>query len=132
LGIDVHTALRDVADMSPSRRLAKQLESIRTTIMTSGDLKTLLTYEVERQLQKKKEKLKNTLTTLVYVGELYVTLMVVTPVLFILMITIMSIMGGQSFGGSAAAQLNLIVFIGIPIMASAFILLLDIILGGDE
>ena len=50
--------------------------------MTSGDLKTLLSYEVERQLSRKKEKLRNTLTTLVYVGELYVTLLVVTPVIF--------------------------------------------------
>jgi archaellum biogenesis protein FlaJ (TadC family) len=132
LGVDVRTALRHIAEMSPSRALSKQIEGIRTTIITSGDLKTLLTYEVERQLQKKKEKLRNTLNTLVYIGELYVTLMVVTPVLFILMITILSIMGKTSHIGSSALQLNLIVFFGIPVMASAFILLLDIVLGGDE
>jgi archaellum biogenesis protein FlaJ (TadC family) len=132
LGVDVRTALRHIAEMSPSRSLSKQIESIRTTIMTSGDLKTLLTYQVERQLQKKKENLRNTLNTLVYIGELYVTLMVVTPVLFILMITILSIMGRASHIGSSALQLNLIVFFGIPVMALAFILILDIVLGGDE
>jgi archaellum biogenesis protein FlaJ (TadC family) len=132
LGVDVHTAIRDIADKSPSRMLSRHLEAIRTTIMTSGDLKGLLTYEVGRQLAKKKEKLRNTLNTLVYVGELYVTLLVVTPVLFILMITILSLMGGASFGKSSALQLNLIVFFGIPVMASAFILFLDIILGGEE
>jgi archaellum biogenesis protein FlaJ (TadC family) len=132
LGVDVHTALREIADKSPSRSLSRKLEAIRTTVMTSGDLKTLLSYEVERQLSKKKEKLRNTLTTLVYVGELYVTLLVVTPVLFILMITIMSLMASASFGEASALQLNLIVFFGIPVMATSFIIFLDIILGGEE
>jgi archaellum biogenesis protein FlaJ (TadC family) len=132
LGVDVHTALREIADKSPSRSLSRKLEAIRTTVMTSGDLKGLLSYEVERQLAKKKEKLRNTLTTLVYVGEMYVTLMVVTPVLFILMITIMSLMASSSFGAASALQLNLIVFFGIPVMATAFIIFLDIILGGEE
>ena len=54
------------------------------------------------------------------------------PVLFILMITILSLMAGPSFGASSALQLNLIVFFGIPVMAIAFILFLDIILGGEE
>jgi hypothetical protein len=100
--------------------------------MTSGDLKGLLVYEVERQLQKKKEILKNNLSTLVYLGEIYVTLMVVMPVLFILMITILSIMGGRSFGGSSVVQLNLIIFFGIPVMAAAFVIILDQVLVIEE
>ena len=120
LGKDILTALAEMADASPSRQLQKTIESIRTTIMTSGDLKTIIIYEVGRQMQKKKEKLKASVNTLVYVGEIYVTMMVVTPVLFILMITIMSIMGGISFGGSSVVQLNLIIFFGIPVMGAAF------------
>jgi flagellar protein FlaJ len=131
-GVDILNALREMANRSPSKTLAKQIESIRTTIMTSGDLKTLLIYEVERQLQKKKEILKNNLATLVYLGEIYVTLMVVMPVLFILMITILSIMGGRSFGGSSITQLNLIIFFGIPVMAAAFIIILDQVLVIEE
>jgi flagellar protein FlaJ len=41
-GMDVRTALRDIITISPSKALVKQIESIRTTIATSGDLKTLL------------------------------------------------------------------------------------------
>jgi archaellum biogenesis protein FlaJ (TadC family) len=132
LGKDILTALSEMADASPSKQLAKAIESIRTTIMTSGDLKTIIIYEVERQMQKKKEKLKASVNTLVYIGEIYVTMMVVTPVLFILMITIMSIMGGVSFGGSSILQLNLIIFFGIPIMGAAFIIILDQVLEIEE
>ncbi len=130
LGMDILSALNEMADQSPSKSLAKQLSSIRTTVMTSGDLKNLLLYEVDRQLQKKRETLKNSVNTLVYVGEIYVTMMVVTPVLFILMITILSIMGGM--GGSSALQLNLIIFFGLPVMAAAFIILLDQVLVIEE
>ncbi|MFC1803143.1 type II secretion system F family protein [Thermoproteota archaeon] len=131
LGLDVNSALNQMADQSPSSALTKQIASIRTTIMTSGDLKNLLLYEVQRQLQKKREKLKASVNTLVYLGEIYVTMMVVTPVLFILMITILSIMGG-SFGGSSIIQLNLIIFFGLPVMAAAFIILLDQVLVIEE
>ena len=58
-------------------------------------------------------------------------MMVVTPVLFILMITILSIMGG-SFGGSSVIQLNLIIFFGLPVMASAFLIILDQVLVIEE
>lgn len=131
-GMDVKTALKDIASMSPSKTFEKQIESIRTTLSTSGDLKTLLLYEVERQLQVKREKLKAKINTLVYIGELYVALMVVTPTLFIIIISILSILGANALGGSSVTQLNLIVFLGIPILGGIFILLLDQTLGREE
>jgi hypothetical protein len=57
-------------------------------------------------------------------------MMVVTPVLFILMITILSIMGGA--GSGSVLQLNLIIFFGLPVMASAFIIILDQVLVIEE
>lgn len=131
LGMDILSALNEMADQSPSKSLAKQISSIRTTIMTSGDLRNLLLYEVDRQLQKKREVLKSSVNTLVYIGEIYVTMMVVTPVLFILMITILSIMGG-GIGGGSVLQLNLIIFFGLPVMAAAFIIILDQVLVIEE
>jgi flagellar protein FlaJ len=131
-GMDVRSALKNIAEMSPSKIFAKQMESIRTTIATSGDLKTLLMYEVDRQLQSKKEKLRTKLNSLVYIGELYVAMMVITPTLFILVIAILSVLGGNSLGGSSVMQLNLIVFVGIPIMGAIFTILLDQTLGREE
>jgi len=130
-GYDVLSALNDISERSPSETLSNIIYGIRTTIYTSGELESILSYEVDRQIQKKREDLKKMLSSLVYIGELYVTMMVVGPVLFILMLTILSVIGG-GFGGSPVLQLNLITFFGIPIMASAFILLLDMMFGEEE
>ena len=130
-GFDVTSALADVTRRSPTENLRKLFMSINNTIQTSGDLKGLLTYEVERQIQVKKEGLKKLTGNLTYMGEIYVTAMVVAPILFILMITILSVLG-SSFGTSSVLQLNLIVFFGIPLMASGIIIVLDTMLGGEE
>jgi flagellar protein FlaJ len=130
-GFDVLTALRDLGERSPSPTFSKIIYGIRTSVYTSGDLENILTYEFERQLQEKKEDLKKMLGSLVYIGELYVTMMVVAPILFILMITILSVIGG-GFMGSPILQLNIIVFFGIPVLAAIFIILLDVILGEEE
>lgn len=130
-GQDVLTALKDISKRSPSSTFSKILYSIRTTIYTSGDLRSILSYEMGRQIQQKMEDLEKMLSSLTYIGELYVVMMVVGPILFILMLTILSVMGG-GFGGSPVLQLNLITFFGIPFMGAVFILLLDMILGEGE
>jgi archaellum biogenesis protein FlaJ (TadC family) len=130
-GMDVRSALNDISEMSPSKTFSKQIDSMRTALATSGDLKSLLIYEVQRQVQVKREQLKAKINTLVYVGELYVALMVITPTIFIIIISVLSVLG-TSVGGGSVIQLNLIVFIGIPIMGGIFMLLLDQTLGREE
>ena len=130
-GMNVRTALKDIADISPSHTLAKQIEAIRTSISTSGDLKSLLTYEVDRQMQVKREKLKAKVNSLVYVGEIYVSMMVITPTLFILVISILSVLGGGINSG-AIVQLDLLIFVGLPILGGIFLVLLDQTMGREE
>ncbi|MFW6117288.1 MAG: type II secretion system F family protein [Thermoproteota archaeon] len=130
-GYDVLSALKDIAERSPSKTFTTILYSLRNTIFTSGDLKSIFSYEVDRQIQKKMEGLSKMLSSLTYVGELYVVMMVVAPILFILMLTILSTIGG-GFGGSPVLQLNLITFFGIPIIATVFIVILDMVLGEEE
>lgn len=131
-GMDVRGALRDISLMSPSKTLSKQIKGMRNVLATSGDLKGLLMYEVQRQIQVKKETLKAKVNTLVYIGELYVAIMVVTPILFIIIISILSILGTTSLGGDAVTQLNLMIFLGIPILGFIFILILDQTLGSED
>ena len=131
-GMDIKGALKDMAQMSPSPSFAKQIEGMRNVLTTSGDLKGLLIYEVQRELQAKKEALKTKVNTLVYIGELYVAIMVVTPILFIMIISILSILGTSALGGSPVSQMNLIVFIGIPILGFIFTIILDQTLGSED
>jgi len=131
-GYDVTTSIMQTAARSPSETFSKLLFSIMNTVKTSGDLKSLLAFETERLLKAKREQLKKTLSTLTVLGEIYITAMVLGPIVFIIMLTILSVMGNVSFGLSAPEQLNLIVFFGLPILSAIIIVILNSILPEEE
>ncbi len=128
LGLDVNQAIEDVSRRTPSKTLKKLLEDISHNIRTSGDLLPLFNYEINKMLTKKREDLKSLILSLTYFGEIYVALFVVGPILFILIIIIMSNLTGSS---SSITQLNLMVFVGLPILASMFLVILDTSIKGD-
>lgn len=131
-GLDVGSALDDAKRRSPSDIFAKLLVGITNTIKTSGDLKSLLLFETSRLLTLKREQLKKTTATMVALAEIYVTVMVMAPITFIIMLTILSVLGTAQFGLSPAMQLNLIVFFGLPVICILFIVLLDGVLPKEE
>ena len=131
-GLDVVSSLNDVIKHSPSEVFSKLLVGIINTLKTSGDLKSLLTFETERLLSMKKEQLKKTLNTLLGLGELYIAGVVMGPVTFIIMITILSVLGNVAFGISPIMQLNLLVFLGIPMICLVFIIILNGALPQEE
>jgi flagellar protein FlaJ len=131
-GLDVVSSLNDVIKHSPSETFSKLLVGITNTLKTSGDLKSLLTFETERLLHTKREQLKKTLNALLGLGEVYIAGVVMGPVTFIIMITILSVMGTVTFGISPIMQLNLLVFLGIPMICTIFILILNSVLPEEE
>ncbi len=124
-GADVASALTDIQNRSASDVFSKLLLSINGTAKTSGDLKSLLMFETDHLLSLKREQLKKRLAGMVALAEVYVTAMVMAPVTFIIMITLLSVLGGSSMGISPITQLNLIVFFGIPVICVVFIVILD-------
>jgi len=131
-GLDVVSALQDVMLHSPSEIFSKLLAGITNTLKTSANLKSLLTFESQRLLHAKREQLKRTLNTLTAFGEIYITGIVIAPIVFIVMITILSVMGNVAFGLSPIAQLNLLVFFGIPALSAVCIVMLNSILPEEE
>jgi flagellar protein FlaJ len=127
-GLDVISSLRDVADRSPSEVFSRLLAGVTNTVQTSGDLKGLLMFEANRLLHAKREQLKRTLGSLTYLAEIYVTAVVVSPIVVIIMLTILSILGTAAFGLPPVVQMNLLVFLGIPMIATVFVIVLDRIL----
>jgi flagellar protein FlaJ len=131
-GLDVVSSLNDVIKHSPSEVFSKLLVGIMNTLKTSGDLKSLLAFETERLLSMKREQLKKTLNTLLGLGEVYIAGVVMGPVTFIIMITVLSVMGNVAFGISPIMQLNLLVFLGIPMICLVFIIILNSALPQEE
>jgi archaellum biogenesis protein FlaJ (TadC family) len=131
-GLDINTSLKDMAERSPSPTLTRLIEGINNVQKTSGDMKNLLNFNYIRILNDKRKDLTKMLNTLTYVGETYITLMVVAPIMFIFMLTIFTIISVGSDSEGAALQLNILVFFAIPLFASGFLVVLDTILGVDD
>jgi len=131
-GSDITSSLNDVQIRSPSETFSKLLVSINSISKTSGDLKGLLAFETNNLLALKREQLKKKLSGMVALAELYITAMVMAPVTFIIMITLLSVLGNSSMGISPITQLNLIVFFGIPAICVIFIVILDGVLTKED
>ena len=131
-GLDASSALQDVTAHCPSEIFSKLLAGITNSLRTSPSLKNLLTFESQRLLHEKKEQMKKTLNSLTAFGELYITGVVIGPIVFIVLITILSVMGNVAFGLSPIMQLNLLVFFGIPALGAVCIVVLNSILPEEE
>jgi Flp pilus assembly protein TadB len=129
-GLDTEAALREVAKHSPSETFSKMLESIAVAFKTTGSLHELITFESSRLLSQKKEKLKKSISSLAITAELYVTLVVVGPIIFIVMLTIFLFLPSSSSGAALSLPdptllINVLVFMGIPVISVIFLLILD-------
>ncbi len=124
-GLDTETALEEVAQHSPSETFAKMLESIAVAHKTTGSIHDLVMFESARLLQEKRDKLRKTIGSLAVMAELYITLVVVGPIIFIVMLAIFAVLPVGHKLPNPILLINLIVFIGIPVLSVMFVLLLD-------
>ena len=123
-GLDSEKALKEVAEHSPSQLFSKMLQSISVSYRTSCSIQYLVMFDSSRLLQENNDRLRKTFGSLSVLAELYITLVVVGPIIFIVM---MAIFGMLPEGGlpNPALIINLIVFLAIPIFSVIFLLLLD-------
>jgi archaeal flagellar protein FlaJ len=127
-GLDSETALKEVGEHSPSGAFSKMLNSIAVAFRTTGSVHDLVMFESSRLLQEKRDRLKKQTSNLSVMAELYITLVVVGPIIFIVM---MAIFGLLPAGGlpDPVLVINIIVFIGIPALSIMMLILLDTAVG---
>jgi hypothetical protein len=127
-GLDSEAALKEVAEHSPSGAFSKMLNSIAVAFRTTGSVHDLVMFESSRLLQEKRDKLKKQTSNLAVMAELYITLVVVGPIIFIVM---MAIFGLLPAGGlpDPVLVINIIVFLGIPSLSTMMLILLDTAVG---
>ena len=130
-GFDVEKSLRRLSERSPSRDFARFVDSVNNAIWTSGELQNVMKYQFYTQIQKKKENTEKLINSLTFLSEIYVAAMVVSPIMFIIMFTLMSALSINTGGFASVSILNWIVFIGIPIIGTGFLVVLDTMRGKD-
>jgi len=125
-GLDVISALEKVSSRTPSEKFRDAIEGIISTIHTGGNLGAFLREKFKTAMKLRQLGLKKYSDSLSVLSEIYVALLLTGPLLLVIMVSVMSVMGGGGLGIlSPDLLLNLLTYLGIPVCAVIFLIILD-------
>lgn len=131
LGDDIMTALEKERERSPSVIFAEVLEGLVATIRSGGNIKSYLMDTTRLMMDLKRLAAKQLIESLATFAEIYVTLMVVFPLLVIVMFSVMALLGGVLGGFSVTDLMALVTYLIIPLCGFAVMVMLDTMLVED-
>jgi len=120
-GMDEMTSIKEVASKSPSAEFKDFLQGIISTIQTGGSLKSYLKEESTNALFEYRIKRDKYVQQLSIYADFYTALLIAAPLIFIVMLPILSMMQGDLFGMGITQLINLgmvlLVFMNIIFLA---------------
>jgi flagellar protein FlaJ len=128
MGKDLRSALRNAASRSSSRKFASLLHGVLTTSHMGGDLDAFLREKANVYKKGRRLSMKSFLESLNSVAEVYVSFMIALPLALIIMLSVMSFIGGGvSMFGSLDPYifLMLLTFVVTPAGVGILLLLVD-------
>lgn len=127
-GFDVISALETTSKRTPSERFKEMLEGFISVVYSGGNLVKYLRDRTQQYMELKKIALKRFSDTLGVLAEFYVTLMVAGSLIFVVMLAVMSMLGGGGFGFlDSRLLLQLLTYIGLPVGSAVFLVILDMV-----
>jgi len=125
-GSDIISALEKASSRTPSQKLRDMIEGMISAIHSGGNLGAFLRERFKSHMKLKRVTLKKQADSLSVLSEIYVALLLTGPLLFIIMLSVMSVLGGGGFAGlSSELLLGLLTYIGLPICALIFLIIVD-------
>jgi flagellar protein FlaJ len=125
-GLDVISALEKTSSRTPSEKLRDTIEGIISTIHSGGNLGAFLRVKFKTAMKLKRLSLTKYADNLSVLSEVYVALLLTGPLLLVIMVAVMSVMGGGGLGIlSPDLLLSLLTYLGIPVCAVIFLIILD-------
>ena len=127
MGLDLHSAVKRAAERSPSRGLATMLDGVVTTSHMGGDLALYLRDESDKYKRGRMLNMKHFIDNLGIVAETYITFMVAAPLMLIVMLSVMSFIGGGITIADLDTEvlLNLLTFVFLPAGVGIMMLVVD-------
>lgn len=122
-GYDTLTALSNAASETPAVSFKDLLWGIVSIMRTGGDLRSFLMEKARIYMENQKNIEEEYIDNLSLMAEIYTTVFVAGPVLFVVMATIMGSMGSLPL--DLGVLFTLVIYILIPVMSIAFILLIE-------
>ncbi|HLD37318.1 MAG TPA: type II secretion system F family protein [Candidatus Nanoarchaeia archaeon] len=124
-GMDLVSALRDAARISPNRKLSELFNGLATTISTGGSMTEFLDKRAETLLfDFKLEKEKNTRMAETFM-DIYISVAVAAPMMLVLLLVLMGISGISTFLTNPAVMAFAIVM-AISLLNIIFLLFLHL------
>lgn len=124
-GHDIISALNAASERTPSKRFKDLLEGFIATVHSGGNLVEYLTDRLSQYMRLKRIALRQFSDTLSILSEVYVTLLVAGPLLFMVMLTVIAMLGGGLGFASPSLLLQLLTYIAIPAASVIFLIILD-------
>lgn len=119
LGVDFNTALRTLAATTPSVHMRAFVQGAVTTALSGGEMGSYFVTTAKEYMEERRKKYEDFIDMLGLFAEFYVIGLVAAPLLLVVVLSIMSFLGGASLTSLAA-----IVYLIIPLGAAAFIFLI--------
>jgi flagellar protein FlaJ len=120
MGYDLVHGLKSVAATTPSYKLQEFLQGAITIVSSGGNLEVFLKLKAQQYVVESSREQKEFLETLGLIAETYVTAFVAGPLFLIVMMSVMSIMGGMDL-----LLLYLLIYLVIPVGCIMFVILVD-------
>lgn len=126
LGSDMLTALKDAAKRDISPLFSSVLEGIISTIKSGGNLTSYFDDESKSLMRMKRSIMKEFIDTLVMISEMYMSVLVAFPLILIVMLVVLSSIGGGDIGGTSPNTIVPLVIYGlVPGAGLGLLLMLD-------
>jgi len=122
LGLDILTALRRASLRTPSRKFQDFLQGVVTTSTSGGQLKPYFLVKAEQFEKENKLEMKKKMETLGLFAEMFVTVVVAFPLFLVVILAIMSLIGGGGMG--VVMGIYVIVGVMVPAMQVLFIFII--------
>lgn len=123
-GEDLTTALREVAERSPSEDWTEVLYGIVSTVETGGSLKSYIKEKADEALFEYNMEREKEIEKLSTYASFYTAILIAAPVFLVVVLAVMNLLGG-TIGGFAIRDLMWLgVHIIIPVINGIFVLFL--------
>ncbi len=127
-GFDVISALEIASNRTPSEKLKELIEGFISVVHSGGNLVKYLRDRAQQYMKLKRLALKRFSDSLEVLAEFYVTLIVAGSLIFVIMLAVMSMLGGGVFGLlDSRLMLQLLTYLGLPVGSVVFLIILDVI-----
>lgn len=125
-GSDIISALEKTSARTPSEKFQEMMEGFIATTNSGGNLAAYLREKSKQYMKLKRIGLKKFSDTLSMLSEFYVALLVTGPLILVIMLAVMSMLGGGNMGIlNPKLLLSLLTYVGIPVGSLIFLIVID-------